>query len=105
MVDKFNRLVLGMDLIEESSYLHKNQEVNLFFDYEKSRILIMPKDTKSVKGLYKIGKKQKIDEKYRIYVPRTLREAFPNSTYLPGEQDGKMYILIINSALNSEKPE
>lgn len=95
MLDKEGRIALGKEILSRQEEIHAKQEVLLFFDHYQNEILIEPKGKTCNNKLHFI-RNAKIDSNGRIFVPKVIRKAFPNATYIPAERNGKIYILIID---------
>ncbi len=103
MADKKVRVSIGAELLSRSEELKVQEDVNIFYDSTRKAILLRGKDINQELGedIYFIAT-HKIDPKGRINVPSAIRTAFPEATYLPAEQNGKIYILIIEHNEKSE---
>ena len=103
MVDKKVRVSIGMEFISKSEEIKVEEEVNIFYDSTKKVMLLRGKDVNQELGedIYFIAT-HKIEPKGRISVPSAIRNAFPEATYLPAMQNGKIYILIIEHEKKSE---
>ena len=103
MADKKVRVSIGSELLLRSGELKVQEDVNIFYDSTKKAMLLREKDVNQDLGedIYFVVT-HKIDPKGRINVPVAIRIAFPEATYLPVMQNGKIYILIIEHEKKSE---
>ena len=94
MLDSSGRIVIGKELLSRT-HLSINQEIEIFFDNNKKKLLILPKnESRYDDNLYYI-RTHNLDEHGRIHIPKCIRRIFPKATYLPTEKDGEICILII----------
>jgi len=91
MLDSGNRLSMGKDLTDEVK-LKLPPKVYIYYEHENRRLVL--KSEKCFENQYYV-KEQIIDEKSRVVIPASVRNAFPNATYLPVTMNGEIYILII----------
>ena len=98
MLDKENRIMLGMELIREGR-LSVPQRMYIYYEPEHKRLALKKADCFS--NLYFV-KDQIVDEKGRMVIPASVRNAFPEATYLPVVLWGEIYILIIEHEKKSE---
>ena len=98
MLEKENRISLGMDLLKEVG-LNVPQKMYIYYEPEHKRLAL--KKANCINNLYFV-KEQIIDEKGRIVIPASVRNAFPEATYLPVVQWCEIYILIIEHEKKSE---
>ena len=98
MLDKDNRLTLGMDLLIAGG-LKLPQEMYIYYEPEQKRLAL--KKANCFSNSYFV-KRQTIDEKGRIVIPASVRNAFPEATYLPVVMWSEIYILIIEHEKKSE---
>jgi len=98
MLDKENRISLGMELIKGGN-LNVPQKVYIYYEPEHKRLALKKADCFS--NLYFV-KDQIVDEKGRMVIPASVRNAFPEATYLPVIMWGEIYILIIEHEKKSE---
>lgn len=95
MLDKEGRITLPKYILERQDEIHPKQEVLLFLDHNNREILIRSKENRFEKNLHFI-RNAKIDEKGRVFVPKSILKIFSNANFLPTEKNGKIYILIID---------
>lgn len=98
MVDKETRIVLGTELLREGN-LNVPQKIYIYYNPEYKRLDL--KKDKSFSNLYYV-KEQSIDHKGRMFIPASIRKAFPEATYLPAVMCGEIYIFIIQHEKKSE---
>ena len=98
MLNKENRIMLGKELLKGGN-LDVPQRVYIYYEPEHKRLALKKADCFS--NLYFV-KEQIIDEKGRIVIPASVRNAFPEATYLPVVMWSEIYILIIE---HEKKPE
>jgi len=98
MLDKENRISLGMELIKGGN-LNVPQKVYIYYEPEHKRLALKKADCFS--NLYFV-KDQIVDEKGRMVILASVRNAFPEATYLPVIMWGEIYILIIEHEKKSE---
>ena len=103
MADKQERVTIGTELLSKSEELKIQEEVKMLYDSTKRAIFLQGKDINQELGkdIYFVAT-HKINEKGRIVIPAVIRNAFPEADYLPVEQNGKIYILIIEHEKKSE---
>ena len=103
MAEKKVRVTIGSELLSRSEELKVQENVNIFYDSIKKAMFLRGKDTNQEfgKNIYFVVT-HKMDEKGRIKIPFAIRTAFPEATYLPVEQNGRIYILIIEHEKKSE---
>ena len=95
---KEKRISLGMELIKGGN-LNVPQKVYIYYEPEHKRLALKKADCFS--NLYFV-KDQIVDEKGRMVIPASVRNAFPEATYLPVIMWGEIYILIIEHEKKSE---
>lgn len=91
MLDKQGRLLVNKELIEKSN-LKIPSEVAFYYDSNIKGLVLESAESDCD---YFFVKTHKIDSKGRVFIPKTIKSAFPNCQYLPTFKDGKIYILII----------
>lgn len=101
MLDSQGRLTLKKELLSKDEYVRADSETNIFYDPNNKRICLRSQYIESIEEMYWVAK-QKIDKKGRIFIPASIRNAFPGATYLPAEKNGRIYILIIEHEKKSE---
>ena len=105
MLDNQGRMVIPTELLKKVELTTLPKDVSICFDTKKKSLVLMEHPLEyglcSCENVYYIATKY-ISEKGRINIPKTVRDAFENASYLPAEQDGKIYILIIE---HEKKPE
>ena len=101
MLDKVGRIAIGQELLSRAN-LRIKQEVGIYFDHIQKRMLLLPQGENPYEETLYYVRTNTIDEKGRIYIPKSIRDAFKEVTYLPSEKNGDIYILIIQ---NEKKPE
>lgn len=98
MSDNENRIMLGKELLREGR-LNVPQKMSIYYEPEHRRLAL--KKANCFSNLYFV-KEQVVDEKGRIVIPASVRNAFPEATYLPVVMWGEIYILIIEHEKKSE---
>ena len=98
MADNNNRIALGKDLLKEAG-IKVPQRVYFYYEPEQKRLVL--KKANCFKNMFFV-KEQIIDEQGRIVIPASVRNAFPEATYLPVIMWGEIYILIIEHEKKSE---
>lgn len=98
MLEKENRIALGVELLKEGG-VNVPKKVYIYYEPEHKRLAI--KNSNCFDNLYFV-KEQIIDDKGRIVIPASVRNAFPEATYLPVIMWSEIYILIIE---HEKKPE
>lgn len=101
MLDEQGRITIGKDLLSEKEYIQMGRGARIFYDAMQKRMLIRSIYVDSIEELYFIAE-HKIDKKGRMYVPASIRNAFPGATYLPAKRNDRIYILIIEHEKKSE---
>ena len=101
MLDAQGRITIKKELLSKDEYMGADMQTNIFYDPNHKIICLRSKYIESVEGLYWVAK-HKIDKKGRIFIPMSIRDAFPGATYLPAEKNGRIYILIIEHEKKSE---
>lgn len=97
MLDQYGRITIITEVLEKAMYLRKGEKVKIFLEMEPKRLHLTPRESIG----YFLGSCT-IDEKGRIVIPLQIRRAFPNSTFLPAEMGGEIYILIIDQRTKPE---
>lgn len=92
MLDKQGRITIKEDLLANATYVKRNGKVDVYLEPDKKRLHLNP--SRITDETYFVGS-CKMDEKGRIYMPSSIRSAFPNANFLPAERNGEIYILII----------
>ena len=92
MLDNQGRIKLGDNLLKFAN-IETGNEVHVFFDHSL-KCVILGGDEYLASGLYYVST-IKVDMKARIYMPVSIRNAFPDHTYLPTFKDNKICIFII----------
>ena len=101
MLDAQGRITIGKKLLSNEEYIVLYGEANIFYEPIQKIISLRSKYIKSVEGMYLVAT-HKVDKKGRIFIPMSIRNAFPGATYLPAEKNGRIYILIIEHEKKSE---
>lgn len=101
MLENEGRIKIVKEIFDRQDKIFPQQEVLLFLDHHNNEIIIEPKGQIINNGLHFI-RNAKIDDKGRIIIPKQIRKVFQNSTFIPAEKDGKIYILIIDHEKKSE---
>lgn len=105
MLDAQGRIVIPSEQLEKVDGKMQEREVLVYFNSKKKGLTLKlhPFDygVEECEDIYYIAT-HTMNQKGRIYIPKVIREAFPNATYLPAEQDGEIYILIIEHEKKSE---
>lgn len=105
MLDAQGRIVIPSEQLEKVDGTMKGRNISIYFDSSRIglNLRLHPLDygIESCKNMYYISTCI-MNEKGRICIPKVIREAFPNATYLPAEQDGEIYILIIEHEKKGE---
>ena len=99
MLDSENRLMIGIELVEKSN-LDMGGKVFIYYEPEE-KTLILKKYDQGNNYKYFVGT-QILQKKARLVIPSSIRNAFPEATYLPVEKYGEIYILIIEHEKKSE---
>ena len=102
MLDAQGRIIIGNNLLLRDEYIKLYEEAKIFYDaIQRKLILRSIYGEETAEEIYFIAK-HKIDKKGRIYIPASIRNAFPGATYLPAEKNGRICILIIEHEKKSE---
>lgn len=98
MLDKNGRITLGAELLKEAR-VDIHQRMYFYYEPEYKRLAL--KKAGCFDNMLFV-KEQTVDEKGRIFIPASVRNAFPEATYLPVVMRGEIYILIIEHEKKSE---
>ena len=98
MSDLQNRVVIDKEWIKESN-LEASKEVHIYYEPEYKRLIL--KKEKNLKDMCLV-KTHILDQKCRIAIPYSVRNAFPGATYFPVKINGEICILIIEHEKKSE---
>jgi len=103
MLDAQGRIIIPSEQLEKVDGTMKERELSIYFDSKRKRLKLRlhPFDYGEENSIYYIAT-YTMDKKGRISIPKVIRKAFPDSTYLPAERDGEIYILIIEHEKKSE---
>lgn len=98
MLDAQGRIVIPSEQLERVGESLIGKKIQIYFDSENRSLNLRMHDVdygfKEYKNMYYIAT-HILNQKGRIFIPKVIREAFPNATYLPAEKDGEIFILII----------
>ena len=92
MLDKEGRIKLGDNLLKFAK-IETGNEVHVFFDPGLKCVILGGDESLASEGYY--VSTVTVDMKARIYIPSSIRKAFPDYTYLPTFKENKICIFVI----------
>lgn len=102
MLDAQGRIAIGKNLLVRDKLINANREAKIFYDSIHRKLILRNIYAEEYDEEIYFIVNHKIDKKGRIFIPKSIRNAFPDATYLPVAKHGRIYILIIEHAKKSE---